>query len=61
MPTRAENNPSYMEAIDHDNEMTDNPKTYENEDPGPSRPSTNAIHVLDCGRKQPGESARQLE
>ena len=59
MPTRAENNPSYME-VEHCNKMKNISKTYENEDPGPSRPSTNAIHVLDCGRKQPGESAREL-
>jgi hypothetical protein len=60
MPTRAENNPSYMEAIEHCNKMTDDFKTYENEDPGPSRPSANAFHVLDCSGKQPREDAREL-
>jgi hypothetical protein len=35
-------------------------KTYENENPGPSRPSTNAMHLPDCSSKQTRESAREL-
>ena len=37
-----------------------NIQTYQDEDPGPSWLSTNAIHFLDCGSKQPRKSAREL-
>ena len=35
-------------------------RTYKSEDPGPSRSSTNAIHVFDGGSKQPRKSACEL-
>jgi hypothetical protein len=36
------------------------PETYKNEDPSPSWSSTNPIHVLDSGSKQPRKGAREL-
>ena len=51
-----------MEAFDEFKEiLKTSQKTYENEDPSPSWFSTNAIHVLDCGSKQPRKSSRELK
>ena len=36
-------------------------KIYKNEDPGPSRSSSNPIHFLDCSSKQPGKCTGELE
>ena len=61
MPTRTVNNPSYTEVIeDGIVRIVMRSKTYENENPSPSWSSTNAIHVLDCCRKQPGKRAGEL-
>jgi hypothetical protein len=58
---RNENNPSYGSGRQLKRNSKINLKTYENENPGPSWSSTNAIHVLDCSSKQPRKGARELK
>ena len=54
-PITSVNSPSYNDDIISCIRKTINPKTNEDEDPCPSRLSTNPIHVLDCS----GEQARE--
>ena len=59
MPTTIENNPSYLRGWRLQKKKKHS-KTYQNEDPWPSWSSTDAIHVLNCGSKQPRKGAREL-